>query len=107
MNRNLTNPKFGKGHAGATDTEKRNSNAKFNQGGKDSDHTMFKQQAAVAKTRGHVGPKDVRGPARVAPLAGPPDNRRGQSKVGVSAPAGPGRTGNVHGSTPRKPPAGV
>jgi hypothetical protein len=94
-----------KGDAGAEATEKRR-NVTFSRGGKGKNQRMFGPQAAESQTdndqAGHTadptGPDDAPGRKFAQPGYGTPGIR---SRIGVAAPAEPGRTGNVHGSRPR------
>ena len=66
-----------------------------------ADKHMFQQQAAATRRPDNKsGKDDVRGPGKkfAGGSAGTPSNK---SKIGISAPAAPFRTGNIHGSTLR------
>jgi len=66
-----------------------------------ADKHMFQQQAAATRRPDNKsGKDDVRGPGKkfAGGGAGTPGKR---SKIGVAAPAEPGRTGNTEGSTAR------
>jgi hypothetical protein len=96
MSKDLTSRTFSRSHAGQA-TEKRR-NVKLAQGGRNAD--VQPGQAAVTKTRGKTGVDDVHGPGKQFGGGGY-GTPYGKSKVGIAAPAGEGRTGNVHGSKPR------
>jgi hypothetical protein len=98
--KDLTSKTFRKGSAGAEGSERRNEKAPLAKGGRGADNHMHGQQQATTKTRGSVGPRDVRGPGEKFGGGGY-GTPRGVSKVGVAAPAEPGKTGNAAGSSRR------
>ena len=85
--------------AGATDSERRQDNARYNRGGRGQDNHMFPDQPAVTgKARGRTGPEVVsdrpinnlnRGVGKPASLGGP---KLGSISKGAG-PAEPGITG--------------
>jgi hypothetical protein len=97
MTKKLTNQTFGRGGAGAEDSMNRR-NVKLAVGGRGR---MFKEQEAeTPKKPGITGKRDAHGPGKQTALGGY-GTPGGKSKIGISAPAEPGRTGNTRGSRPR------
>jgi hypothetical protein len=81
--KDLTSRKFKGSDAGAEATEKR-SKATFNKGG---DRPDFGPQQATVKTKGTVGPRDVRGPGKQFA------NESNQTKMARFRPAAPAKSG--------------
>ena len=97
----MTHPRFGKGSAGAQDSERRNDKAALAKGGRGGDKRMFDEQQAGTAASGRTGKLDRRGPGEKFGGGGAavPGKR---SSVGISAPAVPSRTGNVAGEAANK-----
>jgi hypothetical protein len=82
---------------GQTTMTKKLTNQTFGRGGKNPD---VPRQIAAVKTRGRTGPDTARHPdERFATAGGKVPGKL--SKIGTSAPAVAGRTGNAAGSKPR------
>jgi hypothetical protein len=77
--------------AGATDSERRQDNARYNRGGRNAD--VAPGQAAEIKTRAQTGPKNIRGAGAQTALGGPKLRAVGAGAI----PAVAGRSGGSVG----------